>query len=632
MKNYDVIVIGAGHAGCEAALACARMGVRTLIIAMSRDRICHISCNPSIGGLGKGQLVKEIDALGGQMAKAADATGIHFRILNKSRGPAVWSSRAQIDSSSYSGYMRDIILSQINLDLIEDEAYEIIVKSKRVCAVKTRSGSVIKTRSVVLTPGTFLNGLIHVGLEHRPGGRYDEPASVELSHALRRLGLEMSTLKTGTTPRIKRDSIDFSKLTAQPGDEEPSPFSFSTKRRLENRIACHMAYTNTKTHQIIKDNLDRSPLYTGIIRSTGVRYCPSIEDKVVRFPERQRHQVFLEPEGIDTDWYYPNGLATSLPVDAQEDMLHSIEGLENASIIRPGYGIEYEFIDPTQLLPNLETKEIKGLFTAGQINGTTGYEEAAGQGLIAGINAALKVKNIEPFVLGRATSYIGVLIDDLITKGTNEPYRMFTSRVEYRLLIREDNADIRLRRYGYDLGLISRQELDEAQVKSRKIDEMIGRMNTTRVKPTSAINSLLSDRGTQLDKVVTVAELLRRPQVRYEDIKEMGIISECLPEEYEKIIELLVKYEGFIKRQIADVSKMQQIDRIKIPAGIDLSVVSGLSREIAEKLHRVRPLSLGQASRISGVTPAAIILLMVYLKKYASQNIADKSCPNRLDI
>lgn len=618
MKKYDVVIIGAGHAGCEAALASARMGCPTVLITMSIDTIAQMSCNPSIGGVGKGQLVKEIDALGGEMAKAADTAGIHFRILNRSRGPAVWSSRAQADRHKYSEYMQSRVLSQSNLEVLEDEVTDIITRVRAVKSVRTKKGREITAGCVIVTPGTFLNGLIHIGLEHTPGGRYGEPASLGLSHSIKKLGFEITTLKTGTTPRLKKDTIDLERLKPQAGDEEPSPFSFTTRAKLQNRVVCHITYTNPKTHSIIRNNLDRSPLYAGIIKSTGVRYCPSIEDKVVKFPDRNRHQIFLEPEGLTTDWYYPNGLSTSLPADVQEEIIHSIEGLERAEVIRPGYGIEYEFCQPTQLLPSLETKKIEGLFFAGQINGTTGYEEAACQGLMAGINAVLKLKQRKNLILGRSNSYIGVLIDDLVTKGTNEPYRMFTSRVEYRLMLREDNADLRLRRYGYEIGLVGEEEFQTAETKRIKIDEVVKILNTTRVRPDLKINQALENLHTAgLDKVVSAAELLRRPQIRYEHLKKLGIIaSDSLDPGYEWIIELLVKYEGFIKRQLADIRKMQGIEKVRVPRDIDFSCISGLSREIIEKLDRVRPLSLGQACRISGVTPAAIMLLMVYLKKY----------------
>jgi len=619
MEKYNIVVIGAGHAGCEAALALARLKQRTLLVTMRIDRIAHISCNPSIGGVGKGQLVKEIDALGGEMAKAADATGIHFRTLNTSRGPAVWSSRVQIDRHKYSEYMSSVIATQDGLTVLEDEATAIVTDRGKVISVTTKNKGTIKTEAVVITTGTFLNGLIHIGLEHRPGGRYGEEASLGLSKSLKDLGFEMGRLKTGTPARLKRESIDFERLQIQPGDERPTPLSFSTEGRLENRMACYIAYTNPRTHSIIKKNLDRSPLYTGIIKSTGVRYCPSIEDKVVRFPDRDRHQVFLEPEGIDTEWYYPNGISTSLPSDLQQEIVNSIEGLEKAEILRPGYGIEYEYAQPTQLFPTLETKLVAGLYFAGQINGTTGYEEAAAQGLTAGINAGLKLRQKGPLILDRANSYIGVLIDDLVTKGTSEPYRMFTSRVEYRLMLREDNADIRLREHGHKIGLVKEEEFLKTKEKKESIDRGIKELNSVKVRPNGRINRTLRDLNTSgITKIVFAAELLRRPQITYATLKDLNIVSSSLQPAHERIVELLVKYDGFIKRQESDIRRMRDVDKIRIPEGLDYSKVSGLSCEIVEKLCRVNPHSLGQASRISGITPAAIMLLMVYLKKYTS--------------
>jgi tRNA uridine 5-carboxymethylaminomethyl modification enzyme len=618
MKIYDLIIIGAGHAGCEAALAGARIGCKSLLITMRKDKISRMPCNPSIGGIGKGQLVKEIDALGGEMAKATDATGIQFKLLNRSRGPAVWSSRAQVDRHKYSEYMRQKILSQDNLDLMEDEVSDILVSGSSITGAETVNNGFIKTKTVVVAPGTFLNGLIHIGLKNRPGGCYNEPASIALSRSLKRFGFEIKTLKTGTTPRLRKNSLDFSKLIPQYGDSTPEPFSFSTKSKLKNSIICHITQTNLRTHSIIRNNLDSSPLYAGIIKSTGVRYCPSIEDKIVKFSSRESHQIFLEPESTDTDWYYPNGLATSLPEDVQKDMLHSIRGLERAEIIRPGYGIEYEFIQPTELFASLQTKKIAGLFLAGQINGTTGYEEAAAQGFIAGVNAALSVKNKAPFILKRTNSYIGVLIDDLVTKGTDEPYRMFTSRVEHRLLTREDNADLRLRNYGYDLGLISKAELEQVEKKKRSINNTIKSLSHHRIKPSRRINSILEGLGlSAINKVVSASGLLKRPRIRYQDLKELGVVSVPLPIECERTVELIIKYEGFIKRQAASIKKMEGIEKIKMPKEILFSKIPGLSLEIVEKLDKIRPLTLGQASRISGVTPAAIMLLMVYLKKYA---------------
>ncbi len=470
---------------------------------------------------------------------------------------------------------------------------------------------------MVLTPGTFLNGLIHIGLNSRPGGSYEDPASIGLSESLKKIGFNISTHKTGTTPRIKKSSIDFSRISPQYGDKIPEPFSFSTTGRLENKVICHITQTNHKTHSIIKSNLDSSPLYTGIIKSTGVRYCPSIEDKIVKFSGRESHQVFLEPEGIDTDWYYPNGLATSLPECVQKEFLHSVKGLERAEIIRPGYGIEYEFVQPTQLFPSLEAKKISGLFLAGQINGTTGYEEAAAQGLLAGINAALFTKKSPRFILGRCESYIGVLIDDLTTKGTNEPYRMFTSRVEHRLIVREDNADLRLRKYGHELGLVSDSELKITEEKERGINNTIKALSEKKIKPSENINNILKKLGTSvINESVSACALLKRPQVTYSDLKALGIEGIAMPKLCERIAELTIKYEGFIKRQTADIKKMENIEKIKVPPGMDFSKIPGLSLEIVEKLNNIKPLTLGQASRVSGITPAAIMLLMVYIRKY----------------
>jgi tRNA uridine 5-carboxymethylaminomethyl modification enzyme len=499
---------------------------------------------------------------------------------------------------------------------LEDEACRFISKNNKLFSVKTRGSGCFQAKAFILSPGTFLNGIVHIGLEHMPGGCFNEPASLELSLSLKDMGLEISTLKTGTTPRIKKDTINFSGLVPQYGDENPAPFSFSTGNNLENKVLCHITHTNARTHDIIKDNLARSPLYTGIIKSTGVRYCPSIEDKIVKFPHRVSHHIFLEPEGLDTDWYYPNGLSTSLPVDVQEQMLRSVKGLENAEIIVPGYGIEYEFIQPTQLSPALWLKKVPNLFLAGQINGTTGYEEAAALGLMAGINAALKVQNKNPFILTRGESYIGVMIDDLVTKGTDEPYRMFTSRAEYRLVLREDNADLRLSGYGYELGLVSRQNMEKSKTKNMLINEAINYLDGRKISPSRKLNVFLkSIRTSELKKTISVSDLLRRPQLRYEHIKDLKLVPDGLPLEYESIVETTVKYQGFIKRQEMNIRKMQDIEKIRLPDDIDFTRIPGLSSEIVEKLQRIRPVSLGQASRIAGITPAAVMILMVYLKK-----------------
>ncbi|MCX5665785.1 MAG: tRNA uridine-5-carboxymethylaminomethyl(34) synthesis enzyme MnmG, partial [Candidatus Omnitrophica bacterium] len=479
MSNYDCIVIGAGHAGCEASLASARLGCKTLLLTMNADTIGHMSCNPAIGGLAKGQLVKELDALGGEMAKVTDATAIQFRLLNTRKGPAVRSTRAQVDRHAYRLFMKSIVESQSNLDVKQGLAEEILIKDGAVNGVKTALGETLHCKALIVTPGTFLNGLMHIGLEHFDGGRVGEEASKKLSASLKGLGLSMGRLKTGTCARLDGRTINFDKLIMQKGDTDIRPFSFQTKRMIKDQLPCYITYTNSKTHEIIRSNLDRSPLFTGKIKGTGVRYCPSIEDKIYRFPARERHHIFIEPEGLNTNEYYPNGISTSLPIDVQEDIVHSIEGLENAVIVRPGYGIEYDYVDPTQLLATLETKTLPGLYLAGQINGTTGYEEAASLGLMAGINAALKIKGRDPLILDRSQAYIGVLIDDLVTKGTGEPYRMFTSRVEYRLILREDNADLRLTPIGKRIGLVGDDIYNAVMKKKENIESEIKRLKNT---------------------------------------------------------------------------------------------------------------------------------------------------------
>jgi tRNA uridine 5-carboxymethylaminomethyl modification enzyme len=616
MDRYDVIIIGAGHAGIEAALCASRMGCRTLMLTFDAGSIGRMSCNPAIGGVGKGQLVKEIDALGGAMARAADICGIQFRILNASKGAAVQSSRAQIDMDMYNRYMIKRISSQKNLFVKEAEAVKLLVKENQVIGLVTAKRESIFASCVVIAAGTFLGGLIHLGLKHHSAGRIGESASISLAQDLESLGFKLLRFKTGTCPRLDRSSVDYSALIIQQGDSPAKPFSFFTRKLKQKQIPCYITYTNKNTHEIILDNLRYSPLYAGIIKAAGVRYCPSIEDKIVKFKDKERHQIFLEPQGYKSKEIYPNGLSTSLPEEVQLKIIHSITGLEKAKVIRFGYGIEHMVIEPTQLYPSLETKLIKNLYSAGQINGTTGYEEAAAQGLISGINAALRVKNKEPLVLDRASSYIGVLIDDLTTKGTDEPYRMFTSRVEYRLILREDNADLRLSKIGYGLGLVRKRDYIKVEKKTEAIKKGLDFLRKRVVKPSAkANNSLASLNTSPLKKPTTLEEILKRPQVSIKDLGCLDHIKLNIPGLVCQQLEIEVKYAGFIKRQLAEVERFKNLEKIRLSADLDYALIYGLSREIKEKLGRFRPLNLGQASRISGITPAAISILMVYLRK-----------------
>jgi tRNA uridine 5-carboxymethylaminomethyl modification enzyme len=614
--KFDVVVVGGGHAGIEASLACARIGHPTLLITQRVEQIGYMSCNPAVGGLGKGHLVKEIDALGGEMAKATDETGIQFRQLNDTRGPAVRSSRAQVDRQEYRSRMKRTVENQENLSIKEATVEDILIDRDQVVGVKTDSDETILTKTLILAPGTFMNGLIHIGLTHFPAGRMGDPASIGLSESLKKLGFRIGRLKTGTTPRLDRRSIDFIQLTPQCGDEPPLPFSFSTEKIEIEQLPCYITYTNVTTHEIIRSGLDRSPLYCGVIKGVGPRYCPSIEDKVVRFPDKKRHQIFLEPDGRNTDEVYPNGISTSLPLDVQIRMLRSIKGLEQVEIIRPGYAVEYDFVDPMELKPSLETKKIRGLFHAGQINGTSGYEEAGAQGLMAGINASLYIRGERPLILKRSEAYIGVLVDDLVTKGTAEPYRMFTSRAEYRLHLREDNADLRLREKGYEVGLVEDKDYQIFLKKKMSIEKTFSRISSLRVNPTKENNEILHQWGSAtLKKDSSLQEMLKRPEIHFKHLLEFDPSLNNLPGSIQEQVEIQVKYDGYIKRQLEQIDRFRRLEDMSFPEEFDFGSVIGLTTEVMEKLKKIKPHSLGQASRISGVTPAAISILMINLKK-----------------
>jgi len=615
--QYDVIVVGGGHAGTEAALAAARQGVKTLLLTQNIETLGQMSCNPAIGGIGKGHLVKEIDALGGIMAKAADRAGIQFRILNASKGPAVRATRAQADRIRYKAAIREVLESQPNLYLFQQAVDDLIVENDRVAGVVTQSGLRFGAKTVVLTVGTFLGGVIHIGLQRHQGGRAGDPASVALAERLRALPFRVDRLKTGTPPRIATSSIDFSQLAEQPGDNPTPVFSFLGKREHHPiQISCYITHTNDKTHQVIRNNLDRSPMYSGEIEGIGPRYCPSIEDKVVRFADRNSHQIFLEPEGLNCNEVYPNGISTSLPFDVQYEIVRSMKGLENAHITRPGYAIEYDFFDPRDLTPWLETKHMPGLFFAGQINGTTGYEEAAAQGLVAGLNAGLHARELEPWYPRRDEAYIGVLIDDLITSGTKEPYRMFTSRAEYRLMLREDNADSRLTPIGRQLGIVDDERWSVFSEKLEAIDKENTRLNTMRVSPEKIDQQrATSVLGEPLAKSSTAIELLRRPSVDYQGLMTLLEEEQTVADDVAEQVMIQVKYAGYINRQQNEVNRLQRNENTTLPDDMDYHNVRGLSNEVREKLQNAKPQSLGQAARISGVTPAAVSLLLVHLKR-----------------